>query len=1244
VPPPILSAASIASLIQTAINGAYNAANFPVTAFVNGASSRISFFPDNPIHNVTVGGFSDALRYLDPVSGGGSNSMPFLYLYAEGGNGAAPVLQAYPQPAAPGAPGDLDGLTFTIGHSFTFPTTVHTFEFQLPGTPAPAAGRIPVPIDYGWTGSQVATAMANAIQSLQVEYGVTGTQYNNDDRVVVNGMDVTFNMGTSPINNLMAPLGNGGLVPGGGILIAAKEAYPIDPDVDLRTTNQRIADAIMDVVNTHANSPFIMGAEAASQTGRINFPPITNRPGRVPVMGIDADGMPTWAPALDDTGAPNSFARPGVSTGAIAIPFLAFEHGHLPSTGAREAIDPISGAPIIVQGGISNMSIASRVEAAIDTYITPSTGISASSQGRFVTLSRGRIELPAAPNSPFASRGPIIQPGSDANPPGGIITGIVHLPELTEPGIDYFLAVSDKGGLYQVRVDWLDNQNLPVFDPGGNWNTAKRRQVTTFYIGESEQDLSGISFQGLTRGPAGVEGGRYANTWFAVADDALIPPPGAIVAPNGFTESEGNNSMPRFGGVGNTDETFVTHIAPNLIGNQPVYQSVMTNGFLGDGAFAFTTGDYDFYHFQANVGDTVIVEVQGAGSSANYTLVDSAITIYNSAGVPIASDDNSGNGFDARVVFKVGVNGAGDYYIAVRSGGTAQDLLDPFDPTTGSGANNPGNPNGYSWGTYGLTVTRLVDSGSVLHAFAYDPVTGFYGGMQPIFADGNTSLPLVDRQGNRIQDAVGIRFGELQRNLWTMTPYVGGQHRQLDPGHGMNLAEHESEGPNADSNGHSSFYFGRGGVGTFYDFNNGAYGSIVSNEFSLEGYSAIDQPVLYFTYYSDHEISPLYDSLRVFISGIADNNADRDNDGIADFNSGNWYPLSADDTTLLDNIPVQPTFTGTGSWRQVRVPLDAFAGMQGLRLRIDFSTAGDMDVGVPFSTGEEIRTVAGQFITDGQYIQIDDQIFELNSGVTATFASGRATPDGELITLVDAFGVTSTFEFDKDGVTSGGTTPVRITDEMSPQQVAQALLDSLIVPGGSVVGNGFFDFENNGSIGSASETFITYQGPNPIYQNFLLGGFLGDGPFAFTSGDYDFYHVQANEGEGLVVEVLGAGYGGGYTLGNSFVTIYDSTGVIVAQDDNSGPGNDALVRYTVPAGGTGDYYIVVRSGGQMDLTDPFDPTTGSGPGSIGSYGLLITRTSPLFAETSFLGTGGMVSDPRSQRRYRRSSGWQPAGD
>ena len=169
--------------------------------------------------------------------------------------------------------------------------------------------------------------------------------------------------------------------------------------------------------------------------------------------------------------------------------------------------------------------------------------------------------------------------------------------------------------------------------------------------------------------------------------------------------------------------------------------------------------------------------------------------------------------------------------------------------------------------------------------------------------------------GMQLLNVRGLAFSNLQENLWNITPYDSptNQHRQNDAGHGVNTVIDGSRGTDI---GHSSYHFGRG-VGSNYAFNGGAYGSVVTNEFSLEGYSSFDQPVLYFNYFLNADSSldipnpPLgpvyYDTFRVFISGVNDDNRDRNADGIADSNSGDWIMLAHDDNlTTNDPLPGTP--------------------------------------------------------------------------------------------------------------------------------------------------------------------------------------------------------------------------------------------------------------------------------------------------------------------------------------------------
>ncbi len=135
----------------------------------------------------------------------------------------------------------------------------------------------------------------------------------------------------------------------------------------------------------------------------------------------------------------------------------------------------------------------------------------------------------------------------------------------------------------------------------------------------------------------------------------------------------------------------------------------------------------------------------------------------------------------------------------------------------------------------------------------------------------------------------------------------------------VSLEEHRVDGPRA--NGGRSFYFGHERVGNDegdYDEYERATGSILSYPFSLEGYSPADRPTLYFNYYSDLNI--LEDTVSVFVEAPGQPPVQ----------------VAAKDANIL-NDPLQPV------WRQARVPLDQFAGMTDLRLRLEVTAPDDPD-------------------------------------------------------------------------------------------------------------------------------------------------------------------------------------------------------------------------------------------------------------------------------------------------------------
>ena len=342
----------------------------------------------------------------------------------------------------------------------------------------------------------------------------------------------------------------------------------------------------------------------------------------------------------------------------------------------------------------------------------------------------------------------------------------------------------------------------------------------------------------------------------------------------------------------------------------------------------------------------------------------------------------------------------------------------------------------------GLTAGPAVENGrysDVLFGISDDGVLyalNTAGELQPVFVNEQTSV------STGLFAVTGLAFSTLERNLWTVTT-----ERSLDDGHGFNgpgrtyvpfdLSRDDT------LSGGSSFYFGndrstnRGGNQSFsnttfvrdYNFPGGAHGSLMSSPFSLEGYSAEDRPMLYFTYYLDTENTdynplsnpptPTRDTFRVYVSGddgnwtlVATNDLYQssiypDEFDIGYNDTGSTYPAGAVEPS------VQKLFDNTGTWRQARISLANFAGQDNVRVRFDFSTAGAM-TDVNLAVGE-LRAVAGSELRDGQTFTLDGTIrLEFDLGYTLVAPNGAAIQDGSSFDVGDATGAITTYEFDSD--------------------------------------------------------------------------------------------------------------------------------------------------------------------------------------------------------------------------------------
>ncbi|MFN0053182.1 MAG: beta strand repeat-containing protein, partial [Planctomycetales bacterium] len=269
------------------------------------------------------------------------------------------------------------------------------------------------------------------------------------------------------------------------------------------------------------------------------------------------------------------------------------------------------------------------------------------------------------------------------------------------------------------------------------------------------------------------------------------------------------------------------------------------------------------------------------------------------------------------------------------------------------------------------------------------------GELLPVFAGGSTSANLG------VGGIQGITFSPLDFNLWHPT-----MQRSADPGHGINPSFDNTRNRPQDydltiagrdstqASGGASFYFGMenwvadpaanhyltygpnaqygilnsnyheyltsnpglSGIGNNYNLPGGAYGSLITNSFSLATYDYGNKPTLYFNYFLDTEdansLTVMRDSARVFVTTndgttwqeLATNNSIRSVPG-SPAELPTYPTASALENSNAPNQQVQELFdtsvTGaTPGWRQARVDLGNYAGLPNLKLRFDFSTAG----------------------------------------------------------------------------------------------------------------------------------------------------------------------------------------------------------------------------------------------------------------------------------------------------------------
>ncbi len=654
---------------------------------------------------------------------------------------------------------------------------------------------------------------------------------------------------------------------------------------------------------------------------------------------------------------------------------------------------------------------------------------------------------------------------------------------------------------------------------------------------------------------------------------------------------------------------------------------------------------------------------------------------------------NEGNGFGpgGEITGLTYIQGTGQTYAVSEEGGlwrvnnvssslgaSMTFITNVFDPADGTRFPFEGltyGPVNAEDGRYANLVFAMDAGGDLV---ALDPQHEIPGTLEPVF---NNNLSVL-RTG--LGGVNGLAFSNLDFNLWHVTGSRG-----IDAGHGVPVPEDLSR--TATTLGGRSFHFGYEGggahnlnnvpaftpaVGHNYDFAGGAYGTVESALFDLSSYSAADKPVAYFNYFLDSENTPpnesMRDSFRVFATD----------------DSGNWVLLSTNDQhtgrdlainpnpTTLPHFRVQETFE-TANWRQARVDLSPLAGRSNVRLRIDFSSAGSLNVGHSRTQGDELRAIDGSKLRDRMYTVIEEfsfengvglqQAFEVDTGYTLVAPTGAKIQDGDNFT-VDGI----VYEF--DNVTAGaglggppGVTPGRIripyTIFDTAAQVAYNMQVALEVnyvpftftpdplndPTSDPLNEALPGEPTNDTLATAHRTNLIMAG-----DTYQASGFIGDNnhltltpeqqrlfPNVLPDQDVDLFKIRVSDRSQIRAFADPA-----TMFAGAMISLLDDRGVVVqTQTADAGidyePGNPGDPGATPPVNfndpnvppaqlpndpgyttEAGYYYVMVWGAGNTGI-DPFREGQGSG-GDTGAYDLTIEVRNP--DEPVLLAGGGLDFD------------------
>ena len=527
---------------------------------------------------------------------------------------------------------------------------------------------------------------------------------------------------------------------------------------------------------------------------------------------------------------------------------------------------------------------------------------------------------------------------------------------------------------------------------------------------------------------------------------------------------------------------------------------------------------------------------------------------------------------------------------------------------------------------------------------------------------------------NPLGASTGLAVSPLDINLWHQTTHRIGETQEelelFDRGHGILDApdgsrerELQDDFPR-DTNNYSMYFglenyttqtFSNGGqfgvtntggynwqqeltrnpeIRNNYNLAGGAYGTIETNSFSLDGYSYADKPTLLFNYWLDTEadtqsgvnVREMRDSARVFVSLDGGENWDvvATNNSYDVLNETSerpsFYSVSEEivNTDIIFDQHVQELYDTTNgevgsTWRQARVDLGRYHGETDIRLRFDFSTAGEFDENQTDADGNLINQIggagfgaagiSGKFIDENRNAPDNARERGLDNAFGGFFFDDiivTTTERGEMVTGA-AVGNTDFIDLETPNlITVDGETALSPQQLQGPYQLEIRRGTEYMLESGDI----FRDFHTNESLTQtntdgqedpAANEYGPYLGDSNIIRQ--QGQFLIQNNIIRDAGEYAISIDAARDsttgaptsGVPMNRRVLNnARLVPGVVVTNNIVSNSGTAGILFSGDSNTGNVPEAAVPYGRLVNNT--IYGGVQAATGIEVTDNAAPT------------------------------------------------------